>query len=328
MKRVALLASILIFASIHFGFAQGLRTTIAGIAILDSSRPEGSAFSLHYNDAVAISYPADPIFIQGVEFELRIPKAFQGAESSIAWSLYSRVSPAPSLEKLDYLADSIATQPLPARVAMNLIIPIVDRHGIKSGPFANLIPSVAAIDKFPLLFKLSPIGKGILPSMENAEFKLTIRPVLRDEGGIKVTVAYPEGMDHADLSIFMDDKRVEDPLSILLAKKGARVLRISAEGCREEVITIAVEAGKVIPVVVTLTPSAPFFVFQAPAGTFVSIDGQPLSEAELDGVAVDPGEHTLFFRIGDYSMSRKFIALRGKTYQVKLSVELEIVPEP
>jgi hypothetical protein len=328
MKSVAQLASILILTSTNLVFAQGLRTTVAGLATLDSAHPEGMSFALHYNEAVAISFPLDATFIQGVEFELRIPKAFQGAESSIAWSLYSKVSPVPSVDKLDYLAESIATQPLPARVAMNLILPTADRHGIKSGPFASLIPSVATADKFPLLFKLSPIGKGILPSMEGAEFRLTIRPVLRDEGGIRVSVTYPEGIDHGAVSLFMDDKRVEDPLSIILAKKGARVLRVSAEGCREEVITIAVEAGRVIPVLVTLTPSAPFFVFQAPAGTFVSIDGQALSGAELDGIAVEPGEHTLFFRIGDYSMTRKFIALRGKTYQVKLSVELEIVPAP
>ena len=328
MKRITWLTSIFILVSLHGGFAQGLRTTVAGVATLDSAHPEGITVTMHYNEAVAIPYPADPIFIQGIEFELRIPKAFQGAESSIAWSLYSRVLPAPSVEKLDYTADIIATQPLPARVALNLILPIADRHGIKSGPFASLIPSVAAADKFPLLFKLSPIGKGIPPAMEAAEFRLTIRPVLRDEGGIKVSVTYPEGIEHGAISIFMDDKRVEDASSIFLAKKGARVLRVSAEGCLEEFLTIAVEAGRVIPVSVALTPSAPFFVFQAPAGTIVSIDGELLSGNDLDGIAVEPGEHNLFFQIGDYSMTRKFIALRGKTYKVILSVELEIVPAP
>lgn len=48
----------------------------------------------------------------------------------------------------------------------------------------------------------------------------------------------------------------------------------------------------------------------------------------MTGLAVEPGEHALFFRIGDYSMSRKFMALRGKTYQVILSVELDIVTSP
>jgi len=290
--------------------------------------PEGTSVSIRYNQAVGVSFPADPIFIQGVEFELRIPKAFQGAESSIAWSIFSRVTPVPSADLLDYDGDLVATQPLPARVAMSLVIPITEKHSIRSGPFASVIPLVAGVDRFPLVFKLAPIGKGIMPTMESVEFKLTIRPILRDEGGIQVKVAFPEGLDHGTASVFVDDRKAEDPHAVVLAKKGARVVRVSAEGYREEVVTIAVEAGRVVAVPVTLVPNAPFLVFQAPAGTFVSIDGVPVHQSEMSGFAVEPGEHTLAFKIGDYSMTRKVMALRGKTYQVVLSVELDIVTTP
>jgi hypothetical protein len=220
-----------------------MRTVVAGVVELASEIPEGTTVYIRYNQAVAVSFPEDPTFIQGVEFELRIPKAFQGAESSIAWSIFSRVSPPPSTEQLDYIGDLVATQALPARVAMDLVIPIAEKNSLRSGPFASLIPTVAGVDRFPLVFKLSPIGKGIMPSMESAEFRLTVRPVLRDEGGIQVKVSFPEGFDRGAASVFIDDRKAEDPLSIVLAKKGARVVRVSAEGFREEVVTIAVEAG-------------------------------------------------------------------------------------
>jgi hypothetical protein len=328
MKRVIILLSLLVIASTVMVFSQGLRTNFASGVSLSSEYPEGVTVTLRYNEAVAVNFPSDPTFIQGVEFELRIPKTFQGAESSIAWSIFTKLSPQPSPERFDYIADLVATQPLPARVSLNLIIPIIDKHSIKNNPFASLVPSVAGIDRFPLVFKLTPIGKGLLPSMETAEFKLTVRPVLRDEGGLNVTVSVPDGADRPSASIFVDDKRAEDPHAIILAKKGARVVRVSAEGYREEIITVAVEAGRVIPLNVTLTPNAPLLVFQAPAGTFVSLDGQVVPQSELDGFAVEPGEHTLFFRIGDYSMTRKFMALRGKVYQVVLSVELNILATP
>jgi len=328
MKRMLSLVCLLAFTLLSPVFSQGLRTNVSSVVSLASEASEGVTVSLRYNEAVAILYPADPTFIQGIEFELRIPKAFQGAESAIAWSIFSKVSPQPSPERLDYTAELVATQPLPARVSMNLVIPTIDRHGIKSGPFASLIPAVASIDRFPLIFKLTPIGKGLLPSMEGAEFRLTIRPVLRDEGGIKVAVTYPEGADHPAASVFVDDKRAEDPHSLILAKKGPRVIRVSAEGYREEIITVAIEPGRVVPLNITLTPNAPLLVFQAPAGTFVSIDGQTVPQVDLDGLPVEPGEHTLFFRIGDYSMTRKFMALRGKVYTVVLSVELDILASP
>lgn len=328
MKRALRLLVLMAIASSVPAFAQGLRTNVSSVVTLSSEVGEGVSVPLRYNEAVAVLFPADPLFIQGVEFELRIPKAFQGAESSISWSIFSRVSPVPAPEKLDYNAELVATQPLPARVSMSLVIPIIDRHGIKSGPFASLVPTVAGADRFPLIFKLTPIGKGILPSMEAAEFKLTVRPVLRDEGGIKVAVAFPEGAEKPPVSVFVDDRRVEDPHAIMLAKKGARVVRVSAEGYREEIITVAVEPGRVLPLSVSLTPNAPFLVFQAPAGTFVSLDGATVAQADLAGLAVEPGEHTLFFRIGDYSMTRKFMALRGKVYHVVLSVELDILATP
>lgn len=328
MKRFVLFAVIVAIASLPPAFSQGMRTVVSEVVALDSRAPEGTSVSIRYNQAVGVSFPADPTFIQGVEFELRIPKAFQGAESSIAWSIFSKVTPAPSIDLLDYDGDLVATQPLPARVAMNLVIPISEKHNIRSGPFASLIPLVAGADRFPLVFKLSPIGKGIKPTMESAEFKLTVRPVLLDEGGIQVKVTFPEGFDHGSASVFVDDRKAEDPHAVVLTKKGARVVRVSADGFREEVVTIAVEAGRVVAVPVTLVPNAPFIAFQAPAGTFVSIDGVIVHQSEMSGLAVEPGEHTLAFKIGDYSMTRKLMALRGKTYQVILSVELEIVTTP
>lgn len=328
MKRVSSSICLFLIVSTMQVFSQGLRTDFASVVTLSSEKPEGVIVALHYNEAVAVNFPSDPTFIQGVEFELRIPKPFQGAESSIAWSIFTKLMPQPAPGIFDYTAELVATQPLPARVSVNLIMPIIDKHGIKNTPFASVVPSVAGNDRFPLVFKLTPIGKGFLPLMETAEFKLTIRPVLRDEGGLTVNISFPDGADHSVPFIFIDDKRAEDPPAIILAKKGARVVRISAEGYREEIITVAVEAGRVIPLDVTLTPNAPLLVFQAPTGTFVSLDGQVVPQADLDGFAVEPGEHTLFFRIGDYSMTRKFMALRGKVYQVVLSVELNILASP
>lgn len=328
MKRTLRLVVVMAIVSAAPGFSQGLRTNVSSVISVSSDAPEGVSVFLRYNEAVALLFPSDPLFIQGVEFELRIPRAFQGSESTLSWSIFSRVSPAPSPDKVDYSAELVATQPLPARVSLSLVLPIMERHGIKSGPFASLVPMVAGPDRFPLVFKLTPIGKGILPAMESAEFKLTVRPVLRDEGGIKLAIAFPDGAEKSAPAVYIDDRRVEDPYSIILARKGARVVRVSAEGYRTEVITVAVEPGRVQPVQMSLIPNAPLLIFQAPAGSYVALDGAVVAPADLAGLAVEPGEHTLFFRIGDYSLTRKFMALRGKVYQVVLSVELDILATP
>lgn len=328
MNRFVSLACLIAILSPLSVFSEGLRTNIVAVVSLSSEESEGQSVSLRYNEAVAVMYPADPTFIQGVEFELRIPKAYQGSESSISWSVFSRVYPAPSLERLDYSAELISTQTLPARVSLNLVLPMIDRHGIKSGPFASLVPMVVGVERFPLVFKLSPVGKGFSPSMEAAEFKLIVRPVLRDEGGIKVSVVYPDGSDRVSAAVFIDDKRADTPDSLILVKKGPHVIRVSSEGYREEILTIAVVAGKINNLSISMTPNAPLLVFQAPAGAYVAIDGLAVSQGDLAGLTVEPGEHTLHLKIGDYSLTRKFMALRGKVYTVVLSVELEISATP
>lgn len=327
MKRASAISLLAAVLSIGSAGAQALRTSVSAVISVSSASPEGVSVPLRYNQAVGITLTHDTVFIQGLEFELRIPKAMQGAEASIAWSLYSSVSPTPSVDKVEYVGELIATQPLPARVAMSLILPISERHALKGSPFAGLVPMIVGPERFPVFFKLTPIGKGLLSSMEAAEFRLTVRPVLRDEGGLRISLAFPEGSDPAAV-VFVDDKRIEDHKGLIIARKGPRVIRVVAEGFREEVVTVPVEAGRIIPLELTMIPNLPRFAFEAPAGTIILLDGQAVPASEMGGLAVEPGEHTLFFRIGDYSMTRKILALRGKTYRLVLSVELDVQTAP
>lgn len=305
-----------------------MRASVSAAVTVSAAAPEGVSVPLRYNQAVGISLSPDTVFLQGLEFELRIPKAMQGAESSIAWALYASVFPAPSVDKVEYSGELIATQALPARVALSLVLPVSERHSLKGSPFASLVPMVVGPDRFPIFFKLTPIGKGLLSSMETAEFRLNVRPVLRDEGGLKISLDFPDGSDPAGVAVYVDDKKLEDHRGLAIVRKGARVVRVVAEGFREEVVTVPVEAGRIVPIELTMTPNLPRFAFEAPAGTVILLDGQAVPPSEMGGLAVEPGEHTLFFRIGDYSMTRKIQALRGKTYKLVLSVELDVQTAP
>lgn len=307
--------------------ADGLRSAVAATVTLEATRPETTVV-LHYNEAIGVYLPADQLFIKGVEFELRIPSAVKGSESSIQWTLYSDVSPGPSPEQVEFDATAVAMQVLPSRVSLILKVPVVDRHDLRSDAFATVIPKIIKADGFPVLFKLSAIGKGFPPSVERAEFRLIVRPIIGDEGGIRLNPVFPEGGDKAVVSVFLDDKRVEDSSGIIVARKGLRLLRVSAPGYREEVLSLDISAGRVSPVTVSLTPDVPRVSFQAPVGTIITLDGQALGPDQMTSLAVEPGEHTVTCRIGDYTMTRKFTALRGKVYTIALTVDLTIGSQP
>lgn len=308
--------------------AEGLRTAVSGVVILNADKPEGDTISFKYNEAVGIVFPAASMFIQGVEFELKIPKVAQDYESSLSWSIFSAVAPLPSRDILDYQGDRVVSQALPSRVSMIVQLPVMDHHALRSGPFVTVIPHIVHSAGFPVLFKLAPIGKGFGPSIEAAEFKLSIRPVLTDDGGVAINCTFPEGIAPVPYDVFLDDHRVENPTGPVTARKGARMLRIVAEGFREEIISVAVEAGKISKVSVNLVPNAPVLQFQAPSGAVITLDGVLVSPEHYEEMPVEPGEHTVVCNLGDYTMTRKFLAIRGTIYHVVLSVELTIQAEP
>ncbi len=326
MKRSMLVLYSLVFLmqGVH---AQNLRTSVPATITLEATKPEGESVNLHYNEAVGILLASNPAFIQGVELELRIPKAFQGAESSIVWTIYSGIKPAIQKERFDYSGEAVFTQPLPARVSLIVQLPVSERHSLRSSPYATLIPVLCTPDKFPLLFKLSSINKGIPPNMESALFKVTVRPILTDEGGIRIQ--YPDtGADRKSVQVFIDDKRIEDSGSTIYLKKGVHIVRITAEGFREEVMSIVVEPGRVVSLTAKPLSDSPLLKFQAPSDTLISLDGKALDQSSADGLELEPGEHTLVCVLGNYSLTRKFTAVRGKTYTIVLSVELEIKTNP
>lgn len=325
MKRAAIIAAILLPCLSIPAAGQNLRTAVAGVVRIDPAAPEGAGIALRYNEAVGIMLPDNPLFIEGIEIELRIPRQFQGAESSVAWTLYGAVRPDPGAG-FDYVAETVVSQLLPSRVSMVLRIPLVQNHGMRSSPFYTLIPSVQGPGKYPLLFKLSPAGKGLSAAMESAEFRAIVRPVLGNEGGIRVVL--PPEQAGLKYQIFVDDQPANVHDGLVIASRGLRTIRVTAPGYKDEVVSVAVEPGVIRVADIDLQPDVPRLSIFAPQGAVVSLNGQVIPPAEWASVALEPGDHTVNCRIGDYTISRRFSAARGKRYTLELNIELTIRSEP
>ncbi len=153
-----------------WSWADAVRTAVADTVTLDPSQPEGKTVNLRYNEAIGVLVPEEALFMEGVELELRIPRELQGSEASIAWSIYTGIMPVPGAG-YDYAGELLSSQVLPSRVSMTLRIPMVGTHSMRSSPFYSLLPAIVGPKRYPIMFKLSPVGKGLSPAMEAAEFK-------------------------------------------------------------------------------------------------------------------------------------------------------------
>jgi len=313
--------------------AEELRTIISGMATLSSESPDGVRLSMAYNEAVAIVLPKESPFIQGFEIEVKIPQAAIAFPGALAYEVWRRLDPAPDKNRFGYEGERIITQPLPTRGSLVLQVPVRKDHNLKTSPYSTVLPTVLDAKDFPLLFKFYAISKGIPPELENADFQVRIRPLLTDDGALRINIHYPEGSEKSLVAISLDDKRLPDGhyldgKELLVLKAGTHYLRVSSEKYRDESRTFSIDQGRVLDLSIDLQDTTPLLVIEAPDSAQITIDGQKLRPEQKTSLNVEVGEHTVSCRIGDYVITRKFSAFRGKTYRLVLSVDLQVQEQP
>jgi len=304
-------------------WADDLRTIMAGIATVSADTPDGVHLAMGYNDAIAVVLAKDTSFVQGFEIELRLPQAAIGLPGGFAYELWRKIEPFPDKKRYGYSGERIITQPIPPRAGIVLQIPIRKDFSIKPSPYAFLIPTVVEAKDFPFVFKLLPVAKGFGSEIESAQFQVRVRPILGDDGALSLKIRYPEGSTDRSLTVTVDDKRV-DPSATLILPYGPHQLQVSSESYRDESRSFAIEQGKTLELVVELQDTTPIALIEAPDSAIVLIDGVRIDHDVKPQLTLDPGDHTVTCRIGDYTITRKFTAFRGKTYRLVLAIDLQI----
>jgi len=304
--------------------ATELRALIGGIATVSAENSEGVGLSIGYDESVALLMPKDSPFVQGVEIEIKSPRAAIAVPGGFAYELWQRVDPEPDMKRFSYRGERIIMQALPARAGYTIQIPIRADHSIKMSPYATLIPFVVEREDFPFLFKLVPISKGLSAEAEASKFRIRVRPLLTDDGALSLRLRYPEGQaERFPVTVTIDDRKV-DPSAPILLKAGSYRLGLASEAYRDESRVVVVEQGKTLELAVELQDTRPVLSIEAPDSAIVSIDGRKVAETERAALSLEPGEHSATCRIGDYTLTRKFTVARSKPYKLVLDIDLRV----
>ncbi len=301
--------------------AEDFRSLI-GATIPLPQDPQGVQVSIAYNEAVGITWAKDLDFVQGFEIEVKSPAAILAMPGSIAWEMWKKVDPLPDKNHYGYSGSRILTQVLPGRAGVVYQIPTRGDNTLKDGPFATVLPTVVDPASFPFVFRLIPISKGATPDVERAKFSIRIRPLFADEGGLRIAFKYPAGLEKGDFTVQVDGTTI-DPSGLLVLKPGSHALHLASSAYREESRSFAIEQGRILDLSIELEDTTPILFVEAPDSALISLDGARLDRAK-SSFTVEPGEHTVLCRIGDYSMTRKFTAYRGKSYRLVLSIDLAV----
>lgn len=326
MKKGAFfLAGLLILPVLQVSGLESFRVHAITPVTLDSQKPEAQTVEIGYDDAIGILFPQDTTFIKGVEVEIKIPKTFADYPDSVAYGFYRQIKPVPQAKTIDYQAEQIVFQPLPSRLTYVIQIPIQKNHNLKTGPYSTVLKYVHD-PKGPLMFRLQPIMKGLPESIENLVFSVKIKPLLTDEGGFRLNMTYPSA-EQKPVSVRIDEVLVDNPTAMRILAPGNHHLSIVSDDYRNEVRVFTVESGRMTDITVPMQDTMPRLYLVAPENAVIVLDAVPIVNSR-EGKMIEPGDHTIFFKIGDYEVTRQLTAEKGKDYTVTMVIDVQITETP
>jgi hypothetical protein len=298
--------------------------------ILAVSGEETASLSLPYNGSVLIVLGEDRRFFRGVEVELAAPAGWLSHRGSLAVSAYSELEFLPGAESgagdfvpgrvLDLRGTRFFYEPLPGKIQTVYQIPLRPAHGMRTSPYVQVLSAPVPPPSFPVLFRLAPAVKGIGEELERMSFRFSVKPVLGDEGAVRLHFRYPPQLPRRPFTLLIDDSVIERPPEELLLKEGEHRLTVLSDDYRNENRLFLVERAKVLDLTVELQDPSPLLIFEGPEGAAVFLDNEPAEGS----VPVEPGVHEIRFHVSDYTIARNIRVEKGKTYRIALLVDIDV----
>jgi hypothetical protein len=303
--------------------AESLRVLVAGVHEVSLNSLEGTTVPLSYTGSALIQLEGDTRFFRGIQLELTAPQGWPAHRGSLAAAIYGDLDRPPVPGIADLEGRQLGFEPLPGKIQSIFQIPLRQGHGLRNSPYATVPTGIVPPPSFPLLFRLMPVIKGISEEIENMTFSLLVKPILSDEGAVKISFRVPEQLPGRAFTALIDDKVIEKPGEERLLKEGEHDLVVLSEDYRNQSRRFLVERAKVLDLAVELQDPTPLIVFEYPEGARIFLDNIPVSDPH-SLQPLEPGIHEVRFQVSDYSIIRPITVQKGKTYKVALSVDVDI----
>jgi len=305
--------------------SESFRTTIDGNFEVTPERSAENAVSLGINSSVLINLGAEARFLRGVEIEITAPQGWLQYRGALVMMMYNNLSPQTPSGVADIDGSRIAFEALPSRLRIVYHIPVRNRHNLRTTTAVTVISNVVQPAAFPVLFRLMAVEKGLTSEFEHLKFSVVARPILSDEGAVKITPRFPPQLRNKPFTVLIDDTVINNFSEQIILREGEHHLVVRSDDYRNESRRFVIERAKVLDLTIELQDPTPIIIFEAPQNAAVFLNNAPVRTREP--VTVEPGQHEVRFRVGDYTVTRTLSVQRGKTYRVALDIDLTIQEE-
>ena len=303
--------------------AESFRTQVIGYLTLSAENPEGASIRLTNNSSAVIQFHRDIRFFRGIELVLTAPQSWLLFQGSVAMTVFTDLNRHPSTGMTDIVGQRLVHNVLTNRLITIFQIPVRQAHGLRTGPYATVSSSVVLPSSFPILFVLSPVNNDQNNELDNLLFTLTAKPILSDEGAVKLNFRYPPQLQGRPFTVLINDTVITNISEERVLREGEHHLAILSENFRNENRRFMVERGKIVDLLINLQDPTPLIIFEAPENTRIFLNNSLISR-NSGSIPVEPGIHEARFHVGDYVITRSITVQRGKTYRIALAVDIDI----
>lgn len=326
MRRIPLVIALLLVALALP--AQSLRGPLTEVVVTPTDAAEATALGLE--SIVLVRIDGDPRFLDAIDIEIDAPRAVADVPGAVQLIALAPVRVQLQSGIADVVGEELLQRPFQRAGKSFYQVVIADDTSPDASPIVTRIGDVVPTTAFPLVLSFVSRMKVLTDALNAAEFTVSVRPVTRNIGAAAIRYVREDGTTYDATSARAPEFRLEiddlpaDIANEYLLAPGLHRLKLISDRYQDQEVTVGIEQGRKVELDLPLTLALATVNYTAPRGSSVYVDGRALDGARGD-FTVPPGEHTIVVVLGDYTVTRRFVAEEQRTYTI--SVTMGIVVE-
>ncbi len=329
MKRLYILLFLLFIVS-QTMFSDNIRGPFKNIVSFSHKTAGAVEIEIEPEELFALVPSSEADIPEKIQLEIRPSARLNQYPGTFALFYYNSVEPEPDKEISSYTGNLVKYFVLPeknryyidiypqASFQKKEVIPGTDYLSVNSNKI--LLPS---------LLTILPVMKGIPDGLLSEKLKIRISFVYPDRGSLSLRIyekdsagsngSFTESSGHV---LYINNIVYSDAENIVL-DTGIKKIRIEKEGFVPFEQSIIINKNEKNSATIYLTRLSPVLTIFAPSEAEIYLNGEAV-ESGKEIKNIPAGEHTIIYKLGQYSLSRKFMVENGKRYSINLLLDIDI----
>lgn len=286
-----------------------------------------SRFDLRIEELAALTLSDPSRFLNAIEIKVKQSSEILEYRNSFAFHIFTNVAPLPTIENKTYKGEATFVKVLPPRIQTFFQIPLYDAAERTISPDTFQLPFALSTNDFPIMITILPVMKGIPDSLYSEPLQVEIFPQLADKGALNIHLsggAAEEREISENIDLYIDKKRVEYPVTDYILPSGIHHVEIHSDVFSPKTTSFSLTKGEILNLDLELERSVPQLIIEAPENSTTYLDGNRIRPLSGERIEISEGEHSITIQVGNYSLSERFTAKKGKSYVVSLMLDLMI----